>query len=150
MWRTACDMVQQETNSHTDPDRHEIACRAIIEADSTLSFLAAHDRHLLSPMLDQYIHVPVHVLEIHDARILGLPGTVGSRVAHDLSESIGGKVWTAECINGNLQGAILTTPYGQPGTYRYVSGLFAPEGGESIARAALTLAAGEARGDGGS
>lgn len=113
-------------------ERH--ASVAFIEKRGILGFMAAEKQGHLQPVLDAYEPAYLQLLRIGDQQLLGVPGTLHTDC---LAEILGvgetaKNAWVSECINGDLQGGILTGPMGSAQGCQLHSGIFLPEAGLAL------------------
>jgi hypothetical protein len=74
---------------------------------NTLGFSTASNEGVLSHLFEDYRSLEIQKICIGDTTILGMPCTMTEACAKAISECKDGRVLIAECVNGDMESAIL-------------------------------------------
>lgn len=109
----------------------------LASASSTLGFSMASEQGLLSHLYEDYRTFEVQKITIGDTCILGMPCTMTNACASQISTlAAGQRLLIAECINGDMEGAIMDTEGDACGL---LSPIFTIENGQPLLDAAAKI-----------
>lgn len=135
----ALDMNTSLQGKNSDPAQRKAAAWAAIEAGRTMNFIMAQQKGQLAGIMDEYKRLYFHLLQIDKMKVLGMPGKIVSSCGERIAAKAGANVLIAECVNGDLQGSILSCDADAPDSCKLMSCLFEQESGNTLVSQALSL-----------
>lgn len=109
-------------------------------AMNTLGLSQASSDGKLKDLYDDYNCFQVQKVGIGDVSMLGLPCTMTDECAQYIAQQAGGRLWIAECVNGDMEGGILDTDTSAGNASSFLSPVFAGDNGQRMADAAVSFA----------
>jgi hypothetical protein len=110
---------------------------AVFGAEGTVALAKLKKNGELDHVMGDYDPVEVQTLRIGDVCLVGLPGESFAEYGLTIKKNASMKTHVVSLVNGELQGYIVTPEAAAAGGYEAATGIFAPEAGTVLVRAAL-------------